>query len=82
MVKNLPASDPWVWEDSTCRGTSKPVCHSYVSLRSRAQELQLLKPACLEPVLCNKRSHCSEKPAHHNDSSPCLPELEKAHGEQ
>ena len=21
----------------------------------------------LEPVLCNKRSHCSEKPTHHNE---------------
>ena len=28
--------------------------------------LQLLKPVCLEPVLCNKRSYCDEKPAHHN----------------
>ena len=25
---------------------------------------QLLKWACPEPILCNKRSHCSEKPAH------------------
>ena len=22
------------------------------------------KPECLEPVLCNKRSHCSKKPTH------------------
>ena len=28
--------------------------------------LQLLKPAHLEPVLCNKRSHCNEKPVHCN----------------
>ena len=27
---------------------------------------QLLKPAHLEPVLCNKRSHHDEKPAPHN----------------
>ena len=25
------------------------------------------KPACLEPMLCNKRTHRSEKPAHHNE---------------
>ena len=52
-----------------------------LSLRSRACEpkllsppatttgarlLQLLKPACLEPLLCNKRSHCSEQPVHCN----------------
>ena len=29
--------------------------------------VQLLKPACLEPVLCNKRRHCNEKPGHQNE---------------
>ena len=38
-----------------------------LSLRSRAREPQLLKPACLEPVLRNKRSHRNEKPAHLNE---------------
>ena len=38
-----------------------------LSLRSRAREPQLLKPACLEPVPRNKRSHRNEKPAHHNE---------------
>ena len=28
--------------------------------------LQLLSPCILEPVLCNKRSHHNEKPAHHS----------------
>ena len=28
--------------------------------------LQPLKPECLEPMLCNKRSHRSEKPVHCN----------------
>ena len=41
-------------------------------LRSGAREPQLLKPACLEPVLRNKRSHSSEKPAHHNEEQPPL----------
>ena len=50
-----------VWEDPTCRGATKPVRHTY-----RACVPQLLKPACLEPVLCNKRSHRYEKPVHHN----------------
>ena len=31
---------------------------------------QLLKPAHLEPMLRNKRSHCSEKPAHCNEEQP------------
>ena len=38
-----------------------------VSLRSRARVPQLLKPARLEPVLGNKRSHRNDKPAHHNE---------------
>ena len=37
-----------------------------LSLHSRDREPQLLKPACLEPVLHNKRSHHNEKPAHRN----------------
>ena len=50
-----------VWEDPTCRRATKPVHHNYW-----AHVLQLLKPAHLEPVLCNKRSHRNEKPAHCN----------------
>ena len=38
-----------------------------LSLRSRARKPQLLKPACLEPVLLNKRSHCNEKPVHRHE---------------
>ena len=51
-----------VREDPTCRGATKPVHHNYW-----AHVLQLLKPVCLEPMLHNKRSHCNEKPAHHNE---------------
>ena len=35
--------------------------------KSRIHMLQLLKPARLEPVLCNKRSHQNEKPVHHKE---------------
>ena len=51
-----------VQEDPTCLGATKPVRHNY-----RVHMPQLLKPACLEPVLCNKRSHRDEQPAHHNE---------------
>ena len=30
------------------------------------------KPKCLEPMLCNKRSHCNEKPAHCNKEQSSL----------
>ena len=43
---------------------------------------QLLKPAHLERVLRNKRSHRSEKPAHLNEELPRAPELEKARTQQ
>ena len=55
-----------VWEDPTCHRAAKPMCHNYRTLCSRAHEPQLLKPACLEPMLHNKRSHHNEKPAHRN----------------
>ena len=53
-----------------------------LSLHSRAHEPQLLKPACLEPVLCNKRSHRSKKPRTATKSSPASPQLEKAPAQQ
>ena len=59
---------------STCRRAIKPRCHNYwvfalepASHNYWAHMPQLLKPACLEPVLRNKRSHCNEKPAHRNE---------------
>ena len=62
-----------VQEDTTCRGATKPVRHNYwacaLELASHnywAHMPQLLKPARLEPVLCNKRSHHNKKPAHRN----------------
>ena len=44
-----------VWEDPTCRGATKPLHHNYWS------------PHALVPLLCNKRSHRSEKPVHRNE---------------
>ena len=71
----LPMQGTWVRalvrEDPTCRGAAKPVSHNYracalepVSHNYLAHVPQLLKPLRLEPVLRNKRSHHSEKPAH------------------
>ena len=63
-----------VREDPTCRGATKPMHHNYwacalepASHNYWARVLQLLKPARLEPVLRNKRSHHNEKPAHHKE---------------
>ena len=68
-----------VREDPTCRGAAKPVRHNYwacaLELASHnywAHVLQLLKPARLEPVLRNKRSHRNKKPAHRNEEEPPL----------
>ena len=63
-----------VWEDPTCHRATKPVYHDYwacalepTSHNYWAHVPQLLKPACLEPMLPNKRSHHNEKPTHHNE---------------
>ena len=68
-----------VREDPTCCGATKPVHHSYwaYALQSASHNYwahvpQLLKPLHLEPVLHDKRSHHSEKPAHHNKEEPLL----------
>ena len=74
----LPMQGTWVWalvqEDATCRRATKPVHHNYwacalepASHNYWAHVLQLLKPMHLGPVLHNKRSHCNEKPAQHNE---------------
>ena len=75
---HLPMQGTWVWslvwEDPTCRRATKPMHHNYwacalepASHNYWACVPQLLKPARLEPVLLNKRSHCNEKPVHHNE---------------
>ena len=68
---HLPTQGTWVRalvrEDPTCHGATKPANHNYW-----AREPQLLKPARLEPVLRNKRSHHDEKPAHRNEEQPPL----------
>ena len=63
-----------VQEDPTCHGATKPVRHNYwaralepVCRNYWAYVPQLLKPACLEPMLHNKRSHRHEKPTHHKE---------------
>ena len=63
-----------VREDPTCRGATKPVHHNYwacalepTSHNYWAHVPQLLKPARLESVLHNKRSHHNEKPTHCNE---------------
>ena len=54
-----------VQEDPICCRATKPVSHQLLSLCSRA-------------MLCSKRSHCHEKPAHRNEEYPCSLQLEKA----
>ena len=66
----------WVWalvqEDPICCGATKPVRHYWACTLEPASHNywacapQLLKPACLEPMLLNKRSRRNEKPVHHN----------------
>ena len=72
MVKNPPAnagdkgSSPGPGSSHMSQ-SNKARAPQLLSLRSRAHEPQLQKPACLEPVLCNKRSHRNETPTHRNE---------------
>ena len=78
MVKGLKStcqcrghgSDPWVQEDSTCQRARNAASHNYWTLHAR------------EPVLCNERGHCDEKPAQQLESSPHSPQLQKAYTQQ
>ena len=66
----LPAQGTWVrslvLEDSTCCGAAERGRHNFWSYPH------------LEPVLHNKRTSRSETPSHCHQSSPHLPQLEKA----
>ena len=78
---HLPMQGTWVrslvQEDSTCCQASKPPLSC---------DLHLLSPRAateaLEPVLHNRRSYHNEKLLCRNQSSPCLPQLGKAHAQQ
>ena len=59
------ATEPALWSPRAT--TTELACHNYW-----AREPRLLRPARLEPVLRNKRSHRSERPAHHNKEWPPL----------
>ena len=83
VVKNLPAnagdtgSNPGPGRTHMPRN-NKAHAQKLLSLHSRAREPQLLKPTCLEPVLCYERSHRKKKTEHHNEEL----QLEKAHTQQ
>ena len=75
--KNLPASAGGMGSIPGLRR-----CHMLESNSAHAPQLlspwartctpQLQRSMCLEPVLCNKRSHCNKKPAHCNEEWPWL----------
>ena len=77
-----------VQEDSTCCGATEPTLSNYWSPLALgpmccnywALMLQLLKPACLEPVLHNNREATTMRsPRTATKSSPPSPQVGKAH---
>ena len=74
VVKNLPAN---AGDASLIPGLGR----LRVLRGNWAHAPQLLRPECLQPMLCNKKRHCSEKPALQLESSyppPPSQQLEKA----
>ena len=69
----LPMQGTWVWslvwEDPTCCGATKPMCHNYWACaprllkpaRSRACVLQLLSPHAATTEACAPRAHASQQ---------------------
>ena len=83
----LPVQGTWVRAlvrgDPTCRKAAKPLRHNCwactlepMSHNYWARVPHLLKPVHLEPVLHNRRGHCSEKPVHRNQD-PMQPKINK-----
>ena len=80
-----------VQEDPTCHWAAKLVRHNYWAC-TQSLRAPLLSPwavrtepvcrnyrsPCAESVLCNERSHCSERLVHHSNQQPPLTQLEKA----
>jgi len=55
-----------IWEDPTCCRATKPVHPSYWACALEPGNQNYQSPEDREPVLCNERSHHSEKSEHHN----------------
>ena len=67
VVKNLPANAGDTGSVSGLGRFHMPWVNQAHAPQLLSTHLQLLTPRTLEPVLCNKRSHCNEKPGHHNE---------------
>ena len=65
-----------VREDPAYLRATKPVCHSYWACALEPTSSAYWSLCPLEPVLCSKRSHCSEKPVHWN-KDPAQPKINK-----
>ena len=65
MVENPPAN-------AGDMGSSPGLGRSHMLRSDWAREPQTTESACLEPVLCNKRGHDSERPAHRDEEWPPL----------
>ena len=71
-----------VQEDPACLGVTRPcapaaepTCCNYCFMNDDV-------PVCLEPVLCNKKGPCDEKPVRCKEEQPRLLQLKKAHIEK
>ena len=75
-----------VWEDPKCGGTTKPVRRNYWGGAPEPKDhsfwahvQQLLKPACPGVHTLQQEEPPQEAPAPQLETSPCSPQLEKAH---
>ena len=74
-----------VREDSTCLRATRPMCRNYWACVSQLLKptFQILNPAHLEPVLCNKKNHRNEQSKHWNrDETPLTTTRQSLHKKQ
>ena len=87
VVENLPANSADTGSSPGLGGShmlwSNWACApQLLTLRSGAREPQLLRPARLGLLLCNRRSHSSGKPCTTRKSGPQSQQLERARAQQ
>ena len=74
-----------VWEDPMCRGATKPVRHNYWACALESPHATTTEPTChnyWSPHSTTREDTTMRRPCTATKSSPCSPQLEKAHAQQ
>ena len=80
---HLPVQGTWVWslvqEDPTCCRATKPVYHNYWASGLESESCNLWSPCTWSLCSITRKATAMRSPCTTTNSSPGLPQLEKAH---